>query len=193
MDNMVALTYLKKMGATRNQKITKIAKKTKKLGTFDLKWDSNYSRISPECLNKLKDQESCRRMDSSVWMLNKNVLQNLFSKLGTPEIDLFTSRVSHQLPKYVAWNPNPYSIATDALSVLWSQKDCYTFHPFYLIPRVLSEILHKQEHSVILITPCWQTQLWYPKILSMLEAMPVFTKNYPRLLINLSGRSTQGD
>ena len=39
---------------------------------------------------------------------------------------------------------------------------------------------------MILITPCWQTQLWYPKVMSMLVAMPLLIKNAPRLLADPS-------
>lgn len=126
-------------------------------------------------------------------MLNKNVLQNQCFKLGTPEIDLFGSQVSHQLPKYAAQNPNPHITATDALPVLCSQKDYYVFQPFWLIPCVLSLISHKQEHSVILITSCWQAKVWFPKILNMLVARPVLIKISLRLLINPARRSTEGD
>ena len=56
-------------------------------------------------------------------------------------IDLFASRVSQQLPKYVAWNLDPFSIVTDALLVLLRQKNFYTFAPFCVIPLVLSKII----------------------------------------------------
>ena len=32
-----------------------------------------------------------------------------------PKIDLFASRLSHQLPQYFAWRPDPFSQRTDAL------------------------------------------------------------------------------
>ena len=99
-------------------------------------WQRVISNRITIALNKLADKESPCRLDTSEWIVISNVFQNLGFKLGTPEIDLFASTVSHQLPKYVAWNPNPYSIATDALSILWSQKNYYAFPPFCLIPHV---------------------------------------------------------
>ena len=74
---------------------------------------------------------------------------------------------------------------TDAPSVLWSQKDYYAFPPICLILRVLSKILREQVHSVILITPCWQTLQQYLKDLSLL----VNATNPPRLLVYSSWRS----
>ena len=55
--------------------------------------NSNGIAITVEYLpsdqNKLAEQESSRKVDSSEWMLNKSVLQNVCFKLGNPEIDLF--------------------------------------------------------------------------------------------------------
>ena len=77
----------------------------------------------------------------------------------------------------MAWNPYPYSITKDTLSVLWSQKDC-----------TLSKHWREQVHSMILITPSLQIQLWHPKVLSILVARPLPITNSPKLLVDLSGR-----
>ena len=67
----------------------------------------------PSSLNKHADVESRRKKDSSEWELAPSVFQRLCAKMGKPLIDLFASRVSHQLPTYVAWRRDPYS-ATNA-------------------------------------------------------------------------------
>ena len=66
------------------------------------------------------------------------VFHNLCLKLGTPTVDLFASRVSNQVAQYVAWKPDPYRIATDTMSIAWTQGHCHAFPPFCLIPSVLS-------------------------------------------------------
>ena len=71
----------------------------------------------PSPLNKVADLESRSKVDSSEWVLCRQLLHNLCLKLGTPTVDLFASRVSHQVAQYVAWKPDPYSIATDAMSI----------------------------------------------------------------------------
>ena len=160
MDNMVASTYLKIMGG----------------GGLH----SNGIMITVEycssALNKLDDLESQCRTENSEWILCKDIFRNLCLKLGIPEIYLFASKVSLQLPKYVAWNLNPCSIAIDVLSVPWTQGSYYAFPTFCFILRVLSKILNDHTHTVILITPCWQTILWYPKVLNMLIASPMLIK-----------------
>ena len=69
-------------------------------------------------------------MDSSEWVFCRHVFHNLCLKLGTAAVDSFASRVSHQVAQYVAWKPDPYSIATDVMSIFWTQRHCYAFLPF---------------------------------------------------------------
>ena len=87
----------------------------------------------PSSLNKVADVESCRKVDSSEWVLWRHVFRNLCLKLGTPTVDLFASRVSHQVAQYIAWKPDPYSIATDAMSIPWTQGAMHFLH-FVWIP-----------------------------------------------------------
>ena len=65
------------------------------------------------------------------------------------------------------------SIATDTMSIPLTQSHWYAFPPFCLIRRVLSKIQQDQVHTMTLITPCWQTQFWYPQVLGMLIRRPV--------------------
>ena len=48
-------------------------------------------------LNKVEDLESRRKVDSSEWVPYRHVFHNLYLKLGTLTVDLFASRVSHQV------------------------------------------------------------------------------------------------
>ena len=131
----MALTYLKKMGGTKNQKLTILSKEI---------WEiliSEQIMITEEYLpSSLNKVESRCKVHSSEWDLCRHIFRNLRLKLGTPTVDLFTSRVSHQLAQYVSWKPDPYNIATDAMSIPWMQGHCCAFSPFSLIPRVISKI-----------------------------------------------------
>ena len=80
--------------------------------------------------------------------------------MGIPVIDLFASRTSHLVPAYMAWKPDPGSIATDALQQSWSNHFLYAFPPFCLIRRVLAK-LKKEKVRLLLVTAIWQTQTWY--------------------------------
>ena len=57
----------------------------------------------PSALKKHTDIESRPQIDSSEWKLAPSVFQRLCVKMEKPLIDLFASRVSHQLLTYAAW------------------------------------------------------------------------------------------
>ena len=148
----------------------------------------------PSALNKHADKESRRKANSSEWKLAPSLFQRLCVKMGKPLIDLFASRVSHQLPTYVAWRRDPYSdkyihTATNTFSITWKKEFHYTFPPFCLIIRVLNKIEKDKTKKLILITPCWQTQSWYPQILSMLIRKPVIRPLSEKLTTNPSAQT----
>ena len=57
----------------------------------------------PSALKKHTDIESRPQIDSSEWKLAPSVFQRLCVKMEKSLIDLFASRVSHQLLTYAAW------------------------------------------------------------------------------------------
>jgi hypothetical protein len=57
--------------------------------------------------------------------------------LFMPNIDLFTSRLNHQVERYVALHPDPEAEAIDAFSLDWSSNKCYAFPPFSLLGKVV--------------------------------------------------------
>ena len=56
----------------------------------------------PGIHNILADLASKKFQDSAEWMLEPKILQ--FRK---PEIDIFTSRLTKQIPVYASWLPDP--------------------------------------------------------------------------------------
>ena len=122
----------------------------------------------PGHLNKTGDWECRNFQDKSDWKLSQEVLAKICQKLGTPSIDIFASRMSHQLPVYMAWKPDPGSQESNAMYQPWSKMFPHAFPPFSLIPRVLSR-LRKEGIIVILVAPTWQSQAWYSVLLSMYQ------------------------
>ena len=98
MDNIVALRYLVKMGGTKNETMNIIAKEI---------WEYLLSKgititaeYLPGKLNMLADKESRNVQDSREWKLDTQIFQKI---VWVPEIDLFASNISHQLPCYWTW------------------------------------------------------------------------------------------
>ena len=154
MDNKTALSYLVKMGGTYSKDFLGLSKQI---------WDYMQSKkitmtaeYLPGHLNVTADWESRNFQDKSGWKLLPEVFAKICQKLGTPSIDLFASRMSHQLPVYMAWKPDPGSQATNAMYQTWIKMFPYAFPPFSLIPRVLSKV-RKEGTKMILVAPTWQS------------------------------------
>ena len=59
-------------------------------------------------MNVEADRESRKTRDSGKWKLNSSIFMKLYQIRGTPEMDLFALRVSHQLPQYISWKIDPF-------------------------------------------------------------------------------------
>ena len=57
--------------------------------------------------NVQADKESRSHNLDTEWQLKPEIFAQLQDRFGPLEIDLFASRLNHQLPKYAAWRPDP--------------------------------------------------------------------------------------
>jgi len=109
LDNQVALAYVTKMGRPNSQKLLDLTKEIwKYLMQRGITLTAEYI---PSALNKEADFQLRNAKDWSDWKLNKQVFKDIISLWGTPMVDLFASRTSHQLQKYYSWKPDPYCLA----------------------------------------------------------------------------------
>ena len=109
MDNKVALEYLLKLGGTRNPQCLKIGKSIwNYLLSHKITITAEYL---PSRLNFRDDWESKNATDSSDWKLHRKVFLKITKLLKTLTVDLFVSRVCHQLPQCMKWKPDPNSVA----------------------------------------------------------------------------------
>ena len=169
MDNIVALSYLVKMGGTRNQSLVQISKK---IWEYLLnKGITNTAEYLPGTLNKEADMQSRTVTDSSEWKLNPVKLQNLSKSCWTPDIDVSASRVSHQVPPYVSCKLDPYSKGRDAFQMCWTHTKGYAFLSFSLIGRVLHKVLIDQG-TLILIKP-----VLVPSVTKAFDSTPLQSPN----------------
>ena len=86
--------------------------------------------------------------------------------LGTPEVDLFACRLNNQLTRFVSWKLDP---ATWMLCLFPGVESLFTFvlPSFPLLNRCLQKLENNQTLA-LLIAPVWPTQVWWPRILSLL-------------------------
>ena len=48
--------------------------------------------------------------DNIDWQLNKQIFDKIYPIWGVPDVDMFASMVSKQLPKYVSWKPDSEAV-----------------------------------------------------------------------------------
>ena len=109
---------------------------------------------------------------STEWMLTAHVFKTLTDLFFMPDVDLFASRLNRRLTPFVSWRPDPDAMATDAFCLDWGRYRSYIFPPFCLLGRVLQKISSDKAEAIV-IFPLWNTQAWYPKLLSMLVDTPI--------------------
>ena len=88
-----------------------------------------------------------------------------------PKVDLFAARDNAQLPKHVAWRPDPWTWRMDVLSLVWTNMSMYAYPPFGLLMRVVRKV-QTDRTTGILIALLWPTQLWYLVLMNMLYQYP---------------------
>ena len=87
----------------------------------------------PGIRNVIADKESRVMKDFSEWKLNRKFFFKITSCFGSPEIDLFASRVLYQLPVYISWKQDPYSNSQDAFQSKWKYRLSYASPSFCMI------------------------------------------------------------
>ena len=185
VDNTTAVCYINRMGGTHSPLMMELTHKI---------WNWSLERkilLSAEHLpgkqNQIADLESRMEGDSSEWKLAPAVFHSIMEQLGDCQIDLFASRLTAQMGKYMSWRPDPGAVAVDALAQPWNHIRGYAFPPFALIARCLSKIQQEQVQELVLITPVWPTQPWFPVLLSMTIRKPIEIPTSERLLSNHRG------
>jgi hypothetical protein len=120
----------------------------------------------PGIQNEEADFASRNFNNRTEWTLDKDLF-NYF----TPQVDLFASRINHQLPLYVARYPDPGDMAVDSFSLKWNQWTVFIHPPIVLLPRILLK-LREDSATGLVIAPTWRGQPWFPALLEMLMDYP---------------------
>ena len=166
-----------------------LMEKTKSIWEFLLSKGLNLTaEYIPTDLNTEADHESRNVQDWTEWKLCPTVFQQVCQQFGHPDMDLFASRVSYQIPNYMSLKLDPLCYAVDAMQQDWTHFYPYAFPPFSLIGKVLQKV-RKQQIDMILIAPVWTTQPWYPILLNMAIEFPLFIQNKKGLLQDPQGNA----
>ena len=186
MDNVSAVAYINRLEGTHSLILSNLA-----LAFWEWALKRNIF-LSAEhlsgALNVSADWESRHFVDSSDWKLCPAIFRSLMQVRGPCALDLFANRLNAQLTQFYSWRPDPMALATDALLQNWAVGRLYAFPPFCLIMRCLAK-LREEGGELILVTPVWLTQAWYPSLLELSVSLPILLPWAPKLLQGPQGQS----
>ena len=135
-DNTTVMSHINRQGGTRSLSLW-----TEAQALFHLADRNGWTLLSkhvPGRLNIVADQLSRRgQFLQTEWQLHQEAVDLLFHKWGTPNVDLFATRLNARLPVFVSPVQDPMAWETDALSISWENVDGYAFPPYRILPQVL--------------------------------------------------------
>ena len=73
------------------------------------------------------------------------------------QADLFVTRLSKQIDKYVSWMLDPYCIAGNGFNFSWKPHKIYAFPPFSLVGATILKLIRDNTIGIMII-PKWTMQ-----------------------------------
>ena len=169
LDNATAVAYINNLGGTVSSQLTELAKE---IWLWALNKDIFLkAQHIPGVSNTVADAESRTLRDCSDWRLCPRIFQAICEAFGSLEVDLFASRLTHQVPHFFSWKPDPLAEAVDAFQQDWGPLKGFANPPWCLIGRVLGQA-RRQQTQLLLVAPVWKGQTWYSVLLEMLWDFP---------------------
>ena len=114
-DNSSVVAYLKKQGGTYSSYLCRLV--------WELLYRCHHRNIHiqvrhiPGKLNVLADSLSRPdRIHPTKWSLDRGIAHQIFKLWGTPQVDLFATRLNHLLPLFVSPVPDHKACEVDAMS-----------------------------------------------------------------------------
>ena len=131
----------------------------------------------PGVENRRADLLSRWKQDSTDLKLDPKFFRLAEKRWGPHTVDLFATRLNHQLDRFVSWRPDPLAAAVDAFQFPLSGENPWCFPPEALIPRLLG-LLTRQRATVTLVAPQWQGKPWWPDLTRMMIDKPIKLPNH---------------
>lgn len=180
-DSVTAIAFVNDQGGMSSSLLNKLA--------IDI-WNWCFKRnlfitaqFIPGIENVSADKMSRNFSDSKEWQLKPDIFIRICNHFCIkPDIDLFASRLNHQLPVFVSWSYDPQASNTDAFTIPWSLYKPYIFPPYNLIGKIVQKILCDKVDRALLVVPFWPTQNWFPLLMSILISLPARIPQYRDLL-----------
>lgn len=171
-DNSTVMAYVNKQGGVKSWQMWQETNTLLQLAEEN-QWLLSAKHV-PGHLNVLADLLSRRhQVIQTEWQLHKEVVKLLSDKWGDPNIDLFATRLNHQMLLYVSPVPDPGAWAVDALSIEWNNLSAYAFPPPQILPQVLEKVRQCSNLRLILVAPMWDRHPWHKALTDLATEGPI--------------------
>lgn len=171
IDNTTAISYINRMGGVKFPHLNKI---TREIWSFcESRKIFVYASYISSKDNDIADAESRRLHPDTEWSLSNQAFQRIVGTFGSPEIDLFATRLNTKCSKFVSWQRDPCSFAINAFTINWQTLNFYAFPPVSVMAKVLRKIITDKAEGT-LVAPYWPTQAWFPLLNKLLVSEPIF-------------------
>ena len=182
---MVASTIPIENGVNPEFKISQTSKRN--MTSTSPMWDHSYCRVpyqQSECDSRLgvKKQIELLGMEASTPVISENL-----STEGNPRDRFICFQVISSDQDLLFIEAGSIESDTRCLDQNWFRKSLYAFPPFCMILKVLSKVLKDKVPMMILVTPAWPSQLWYPEAMKMFIQQPILLTKRRDLLKNPKG------
>ena len=181
IDNRTAVAYLMKEGGTRCRQLDQLARK------ILLKCHRDGVTPIPAYLRgiaNLRADALSRNQKAQEWSLSISACRRLFKLMGQPVVDLFASSRTFKVDKYYSTDlTDRRAIGSDGAREKWPPGLRYAFPPPPMIQLTLGQ-LKLMGGELILITPYWPDQCWFPEVIRMAVIPPRRFKPHKWLLTN---------
>jgi hypothetical protein len=178
MDNSTAVAYVNKRGGTRSSTLAALAVEIWNVCQQKGIWIT--AQHLPGVQNVDADWASRHFNERTEWTLDKAIFTRIVTKYYTPQVDLFASRLNHQLltwitnpnnhqlPLYVSRHPDPGAMEVDAMTLHWNRWTSFIHAPIIMLPRILKKI--REDQATCLLIPLLLERLVnIPSLLPMTE------------------------
>ena len=164
-DNTTAMLCIRNQGSVHSKDCNDVTRRIWEWACERNIWLS--AAHIPGVLNVEADTASRKFSDDTEWALNDDIFRNICQQFGTPDVDLFASRLNRKVERFCSWQPDPEAEHIDAFTISWAGILGYAFPPFAVLPSVIQKI--KMEGAeVIVVAPKWPTKPWYTLMQKMI-------------------------
>ena len=180
-DNTTVVAYINKEGGMRSGSLCALLWRL--LCWCNLRHIVLKARHIPGHLNVIADKLPRQgQIIETEWSLHQEVFDLMCQTWHRPQVDMFATRYSCKLTKFVSPVPDPNAWAVDTVTVSWEDLDMYAFPPVSLLGKVVSKLSDHLYMMVILIAPGWPNMPWFWDLVDLSFQIPLCLPNHPDLV-----------